>query len=143
MIGGGDGFPSACQRKEHEWRDQVPVMGIDTKGGSWPGSQSQVCPLTKVNQGLFKSIKFGQVLIGRYFPTDVVGSTPWCKTDPGAKMAYPTMSAEVYYNANIAILTCQLFMMVTALIVTVILSKKAAPTPQRIRQVPALSGTKL
>lgn len=78
--------------------------------------------------------------IGRFFK-DL--SRNLCRTDPGAAMAYPTMSAEVFQNANIAILTCQLFMMVTALIVTVILSKKAAATPQRIRQVPALSGTKL
>jgi hypothetical protein len=59
-------------------------------------------------------------------------------------MAYPGMAPEVFQNANIALLACQLFIMVTSLIVSIILSKKAAATPQRIRAANTpLAGSKL
>lgn len=34
-------------------------------------------------------------------------------------MTYPGMSAEVFQNANISILACQLFVMVVSLLVTI------------------------
>ena len=55
-------------------------------------------------------------------------------------MAYPVMSADVFQNANIAILTCQLFVMLLSIAVAITLSKKAVP--QRVTQA-ALSGAKL
>lgn len=57
-------------------------------------------------------------------------------------MGYPEMSPEVFQNANIAILACQLFVMVTGLVVSIVLSKKAA-TPQRIRQPKPLAAAKI
>ncbi len=44
-------------------------------------------------------------------------------------MAYPGMSPEVFQNANIAILACQLFVMVVSLIVTVALATRKRVVP--------------
>ena len=55
-------------------------------------------------------------------------------------MGYPSMSAEVFQNANIAILACQLFTMILSIGVAIILSKKAVP--HRVTQA-ALAGGKL
>ena len=42
-------------------------------------------------------------------------------------MAFPGMSAEVFQNANISILACQLFVMLVSLGVAILLSRKATP----------------
>ena len=42
-------------------------------------------------------------------------------------MGYPAISADVFQNANIAILACQLFVMLVSLGVAVLLSRKASP----------------
>lgn len=54
-----------------------------------------------------------------------------CAVLASAAMAYPGMSAEVFYNANIAILACQLFVMVTSLVTTLIIaqSKRVVTLP--------------
>ena len=57
-------------------------------------------------------------------------------------MTYPSMSPEVFQNANIAILACQLFVMVVALTTTVVLSRKAAAVGGK-RPVRALVGAKI
>ncbi len=42
-------------------------------------------------------------------------------------MTYPGMSAEVFQNANISILACQLFVMLLSLAVAVTVRKITAP----------------
>ena len=42
-------------------------------------------------------------------------------------MGYPAMSTEVFQNANVAILACQLFMMVLSFIAVVYSIRKAKP----------------
>ena len=42
-------------------------------------------------------------------------------------MGYPSMSADVFQNANISILACQLFVMLLSLGVAILLSRKASP----------------
>lgn len=45
-------------------------------------------------------------------------------------MAYPGMTADVFQNANISILVCQLFVMVVSLVVVIVSnSKSKAATP--------------
>lgn len=46
-------------------------------------------------------------------------------------MAYPGMSAEVFQNANVSILACQLFVMIVSLCVVIYTSssKKATAGP--------------
>lgn len=42
-------------------------------------------------------------------------------------MGYPGMSPEVFQNANISILVCQLTVMLISLGVAILLSRKASP----------------
>lgn len=44
-------------------------------------------------------------------------------------MGYPDMSTEVFQNANISMLACQLFVMLVSLAVVIVINKKGATNP--------------
>lgn len=54
-------------------------------------------------------------------------------------MGYPGMSADVFQNANISILVCQLFVMLLSVGVATVLNRKANAS----RAPTALTGAKL